>query len=178
MASDLRTAAAGRRYVPAVTERRHRWAVVAVSVIDEDQAEALEGMDETTRRDLVCDIVASGEVEAVRGPMCTECVVGWGDVHAATTPWPCPGKRPPKLGGELLQPEQRLTRQQRRARQRDAVKAAQQDQLDTVKGIFGAAARQRKAEVDEIRKPPAEKGHPEDVTMTGPTRGVPESVVL
>jgi hypothetical protein len=104
----------------------HRWAVVAISVLDEDQAAELHGIDLMDRMDELAGVLTSGRLETVRGPICTECRVHWRDVFAQPDkPWPCPGKRPAGLGGPLAPPETRKPRQQRRAEQRQAVKKAQ-----------------------------------------------------
>lgn len=110
----------------------HRWAAAVVVELDEDQARALAAMDADERARRVHELVPAlpegqvlGGPKAVRGPMCEDCRVHWREVYAQPDkPWPCPGKRPERLGGPLLPPDKRLTRQQRRAQRRKDTKAA------------------------------------------------------
>lgn len=116
----------------------HRWAVVAVTILDADAAADLAAMDVTDRLDHVCEIIgqrAPGEIsggpETVRGPLCTECRVHWRDVYAQPDkPWPCYGQRPAALGGPLVPPDLRMPRQQRRRAQRAAAKAKEPAPID------------------------------------------------
>lgn len=137
------------------TESAHRWAAVAISHLDDAGARRLAEMPILERLDAVCELFSPPpgqltDVWAVRGPICADCRVSWEDVHADDTPWPCPGRRPDALGGTLLDPpasRRSPTRQQRRAKQRKALKGA--NEVRRVNGVTLAAdAAIRRLKVD------------------------------
>lgn len=102
----------------------HAWGLVIIGKLTDDQAKALAATDTPSRFEQVHELLDASEPVAVRGPICTECRVHWRDVYAQPDkPWPCKGTRPAPLGGPLVPPDTRTTRQQRRAAQRAAVKA-------------------------------------------------------
>lgn len=108
----------------------HKWTVVAIVRVDVERAAEIHEMDGPERLQRLDEIFPAlppdrinGPVETVRGPICSDCRVHWRDVHAVPDkPWPCPGAKPATFGGPLVPPDRRLTRQERRRRQREAVR--------------------------------------------------------
>lgn len=104
----------------------HRWSLVVIGSLDEATARELMDVDAAERFDRVHELVDATRLEQVRGPVCAECRVSLRDVEAmakAGRDWPCQ-PRPKALGGPLAPPEERLTRQQRRAKHRRESKVA------------------------------------------------------
>lgn len=105
--------------------------MVVVTRLTEERAAEFAALPFLERRARLDELRAEhenleGEPEAIRGPICMDCRVDWETVHADVDEWPCPGQRPDRLGGPMASHLQRpsLTRQQRRAQRRQAVKGA------------------------------------------------------
>lgn len=113
-----------------MSDTEHRWGVGVVLALTEEQARQVASHDDmATRAEVVRELLDSESwPKAIRGPLCERCGVQRHYLDRQPDKlWPCPGRRPEAMGGQLRGPRPEPTRQATRAQRRAAEKAGRPD---------------------------------------------------